>query len=480
MRALNVTVADLGPLAGRLRVGDSVDVYASFVRNAAPVLLAARVLSVGASADDGAPDTANAMLAVRPEDALRFVAARQGGILTAMLRHRDDAVAVGDEDLADPAALQACPPNPLRRAALSFSTETGRMAGGAARATDTTARPTGRRMALNRYRLAAMLGLCGCLAGVQAQTIPVELEVGKAGCCPIRACGAWRSATGRYCARPTPTGRKSSFWPRRGRVLGACLDGRWTAHRLCVQSRAGRARANAPRSRRCSRAFRRPGACVGGSIVIEGDDLSDQDRARIAALAERYPSVLDLTGQVGWDRMVLLDVQVVEIPTSRLREFGLKWDGLTRRGECRAGLGRWLHGASGAARRIAGRHERPCFQRGRLFRRQCAAGPAPAAGAQRRQRDLSGWRRIYVSTDANGRNATVFKPYGVSLKITPRIDRNDVIRSLIEVEASSVDTSLNLPGGPALRMRRASTEFNVRSGSTLVIGGFLSREQAGT
>ena len=68
-----------------------------------------RVLSVGAPADDGAPDTANAMLAVRPEDALRFVAARQGGILTAMLRHRDDAVAVGDEDQADPAALQGMP-----------------------------------------------------------------------------------------------------------------------------------------------------------------------------------------------------------------------------------------------------------------------------------------------------------------------------------------------------------------------------------
>ena len=42
--------------------------------------------------------------------------------------------------------------------------------------------------------------------------------------------------------------------------------------------------------------------------------------------------MLDLTGQVGWDRMVLLDVQVVEIPTSRLREFGLKWDGLTQGG----------------------------------------------------------------------------------------------------------------------------------------------------
>jgi len=48
---------------------------------------------------------------------------------------------------------------------------------------------------------------------------------------------------------------------------------------------------------------------------------------------------------------------------------------------------------------------------------------------------------------------------------------------LIEVEASSVDTSLSVAGGPALRTRRASTEFNVRSGNTLVIGGFLSREQ---
>ena len=128
MRALNVTVADLGPLAGRLRVGDSVDVYASFVhdgkRNAAPVLLAARPVRRRAGrrwrAGHGERHAGGP-----PEDALRFVAARQGGILTAMLRHRDDAVAVGDEDQADPAALQGMPAessggrrcHPLRRPA---------------------------------------------------------------------------------------------------------------------------------------------------------------------------------------------------------------------------------------------------------------------------------------------------------------------------------------------------------------------------
>ena len=91
---------------------------------------------------------------------------------------------------------------------------------------------------------------------------------------------------------------------------------------------------------------------------------------------------------------------------------------------------------------------------------------------------LAGGEVPYASTDARGNSTTLFKPYGVSLRITPRIDRNGVIRSLIEVEASSVDASLSVPGGPALRTRRASTEFNVRSGSTLVIGGFLSRERA--
>src|SRR5690606_38522598 len=50
---------------------------------------------------------------------------------------------------------------------------------------------------------------------------------------------------------------------------------------------------------------------VGDKLIIEGDDLSDADQARIAELARRYPQVVDFTGQVGWDRMVLIDVQVV-------------------------------------------------------------------------------------------------------------------------------------------------------------------------
>src|SRR3546814_4053230 len=91
---------------------------------------------------------------------------------------------------------------------------------------------------------------------------------------------------------------------------------------------------------------------------------------------------------------------------------------------------------------------------------------------------LAGGEVPYSTVDANGNTNTAFKPYGVSLRITPQIERNGAVRSRIEVEVSSVDNSLSVPNGPSLKTRRAATEFNVQSGQTLVFAGFLSREES--
>ena len=237
---------------------------------------------------------------------------------------------------------------------------------------------------------------------------------------------------------------------------------------------------------------------VGGNLVIEGNDLSDEDRARIAALAQRYPGILDFTGQVGWDRMVLLDVQVVELPRSRLTDFGVRWDGATQ-GGLQAGM---LWDGGNAAGMLSERPGAaplaaalPVARAAGYFGANALLSSNLAALAQRGEAVmlaqpqllarsgstasfLAGGEVPYSSSDRNGVPTTLFKPYGVSLHITPRIDRNGAIRSRIEVEASSVDASMSLPSGPALRTRRAVTEFNVHSGQTLVLGGFLSREQS--
>ncbi len=235
---------------------------------------------------------------------------------------------------------------------------------------------------------------------------------------------------------------------------------------------------------------------VGEKLVVEGDDLSDGDRERIAELSKRYPSLLDLTGQVGWDRMVLLDVQVVEVPRVQLQELGLRWNTATA-GGLNAGLA-WDGGSKRWAER-PGESTMPLafpatvaagyFGVNALLSAQInamaqtgtavvLAQPQLLARSGATAEFLAGGEVPYSTVDANGNANTAFKPYGVSLRITPQIERNGAVRSRIEVEVSSVDTSLSVPNGPSLKTRRAATEFNVRSGQTLVLAGFLSREES--
>jgi pilus assembly protein CpaC len=236
---------------------------------------------------------------------------------------------------------------------------------------------------------------------------------------------------------------------------------------------------------------------VGDKFVIEGEDLTDADRARVAALAERYPAVLDFTGRLGWDRMVLLDVQVVEVPRSRLHELGIRWDSPSQ-GGLSTGLA-WDIAASSRLKQrpgdspldialraapAAGYFGMNALMSARINalaqtgEAVILAQPQLLARSGTTASFLAGGEVPYATVDPNGNASTVFKPYGVSLRITPQVDRRGTVRSRIEVEASSVDASVNAPGGPALKTRRASTEFNVRSGQTLVIGGFLSRERS--
>jgi pilus assembly protein CpaC len=207
---------------------------------------------------------------------------------------------------------------------------------------------------------------------------------------------------------------------------------------------------------------------VGDKLIVEGENLSDADQAKIARLAQRYPELLDFTSQVGWDKMVLLDVQVIEIPSVRLQELGIRWDSSLPLPLSGAG---GLSGVNGllSARisALAQAGEATILAQPQLLARSGATASFEAGGEV-----------PYANTDKEGKSTTSFKKYGVSLNITPQVDRNYAIRSKIDIEVSSVDQTLASAAGPALKIKRTSTEFNVRSGQTLVLGGFISRERS--
>ncbi len=116
-RAFMVEAADLGGLADMLRAGDAIDIYVSFSHRdrevTVPLLQGMRVLT--AAGAPGGEGGASITLAASPEQAMRYIAARQAGTLTAMLRNRDDAVAVSAAPQSDLASLIGLDREPRRK-----------------------------------------------------------------------------------------------------------------------------------------------------------------------------------------------------------------------------------------------------------------------------------------------------------------------------------------------------------------------------
>lgn len=235
---------------------------------------------------------------------------------------------------------------------------------------------------------------------------------------------------------------------------------------------------------------------VGDKLIVEGRDLSDADQARIADLAQRYPQIVDFTDRVGWDRMVLFDVQVVELPRNRMRELGVRWEsspggGIQAGAVWDPGVGRGIEARPGegglaAAFPLGNAAGYLGFNLVWPARLQAMsrdgeavllAQPQLMARSGTSASFLAGGELPYTHVDANGRSSTLFKPYGVTLEVTPQIDPAGTVRATIDVEVSAVDPTVNTNSGPALRTRRTRTDFNLRSGQTLVLSGFLSRER---
>lgn len=244
---------------------------------------------------------------------------------------------------------------------------------------------------------------------------------------------------------------------------------------------------------------------IGDKVIVEGEQLSDLDIAKIDELSRRYPQIVNFTNRLGWEQMVLIDVKVVEFPVNELRELGIRWG--TAGGASLGGI--WSPGhrgdtsgytvnvpggpvlAAGGTGGAAGSLVYPTGLRvlsginmglnGTLNllaqngKASVLAEPQLSARNGAKATFLAGGEYPYTVSSING-PTVLFKAYGIKLDIVPRVDRNGIVRATIESEVSAIDPSVSTPSGPALSTRKTSTEFNVNSGETLVLAGLISRK----
>lgn len=245
---------------------------------------------------------------------------------------------------------------------------------------------------------------------------------------------------------------------------------------------------------------------IGDKVIVEGDRLGDADLAKIDELARRYPQIVNFTNRIGWEKMIMLDVKVVEFPRKELREIGLKWTpqgGATLAGiwspfrsgqqpglqvvtNVGAGNALPVTNADGSATgipvpsapNIVSAINIGISAQLNLLEKQgkvtILAEPQLSARSGSKASFLAGGEYPYTVSTING-PTVMFKPFGIKLNITPRVDSNGVVRAVIESEVSEIDLSVSTPAGPALSTRQTNTEFNVSNGDTLVLSGLISR-----
>src|SRR5690554_3951615 len=119
-RAITMPVDAINSVSGLLQPGDLIDLYVSFEyqrrRITAPLLQGVLVLATGMATQAGQHDQqtdvssfdygySTVTLDVAPEDAVKLVAARQSGIITAILRNPGDTVSSSKASRGDLATL---------------------------------------------------------------------------------------------------------------------------------------------------------------------------------------------------------------------------------------------------------------------------------------------------------------------------------------------------------------------------------------
>lgn len=79
---------------------------------------------------------------------------------------------------------------------------------------------------------------------------------------------------------------------------------------------------------------------------------------------------------------------------------------------------------------------------------------------------------------ATGEITVQFKDFGIILNINPYADESGVIAAKIKTEVSSVDQSITVLGVPGFLTRMTETEMNVKESETIVISGLVSADMA--
>jgi len=220
---------------------------------------------------------------------------------------------------------------------------------------------------------------------------------------------------------------------------------------------------------------------VGATIFLEGSVESQQDMQKAELITKAIGEKVENLLVVGIKRMILSEVQFVEIRRNSRDRYGVKYPtDVTGNIGALVGINRELFPSSfsDGNLQVSGVGQSAFafgFQSNDGYGRLLAQPKLVCASGEKAEFLAGG--EVPVPLITNNQFAVEFKEYGIILKLRPTADRNGNIQTEIEAEASEVDPSVSVQGVPGFRARKVSTNVTVRHGETIVLSGVFSHDE---
>lgn len=249
-------------------------------------------------------------------------------------------------------------------------------------------------------------------------------------------------------------------------------------------------------ARNLARAFNEQGLktiqtnVVGSSIFLEGTVESPEDLKKAEFIVKAMNARVESLVTVGIKRMVLVEVQIVEIRRNDDLGIGITYPTNLRTTDGAGVLFTHTYidppmpGQPGSQSNLTTNVElqsdfaiRMRFDNG--YGRLLSQPKLVCASGEKAEFQVGGEVPIVIVTQ-NMINVE-FKPFGVLLNLTPNADRQGNIQTTIEAEVSDVDRSLTIRLGgteiPGFRTRKVKTNVTVKHGETIVLSGLFNYDQ---
>lgn len=247
---------------------------------------------------------------------------------------------------------------------------------------------------------------------------------------------------------------------------------------------------------------------VGDKVIVEGKQLTREQAQMLGELSRRFPQVINLSSKVELDRMIGMDVRMLEVKRAALKNIGIKWrntgingpsfgvvgdfhrsnalqPGGGAEGRAQPGDGNalallprvspfasalsWVSAFTSALNLMVQSGEAIVLAEPRL---SCRSGGSA--------KFLAGGELPIPYSSGLGVTSIIFKEFGVKFDVSPLADAAGNISAKVATEISSINNEIKVNEVPGFNKNRTETEVNLRENEIIVIAGLFSDDSSRT